>query len=466
MSDKTNTPDDNGDNDTDYTEVNSLGGRMKRYAKVSGTVTGLAARLAGQKYLGLEIDKDIHAESLKNALGNLKGPLMKMAQLLATIPEALPAEYAQELQQLQSNAPAMGWPFVRRRMKTELGAGWQDKFQSFEKEAAAAASLGQVHRAVTLAGEEVACKLQYPDMSSAIEADLKQLKLFLGMFEKYDKAVSTQHVQKEIADRLREELDYTREAKFGMLYADILSDQNGVHIPTVHPELSTSRLLTTSWVDGDKILNFKDAPIEVRNKIALNLFHAWYVPLYFYGIIHGDPHFGNYSVREDHSINLLDFGCVRVFDPTFVKGVLDLYEALKTQDKDRAVHAYETWGFTGLSSELIEILNIWAGFLYGPVLDNRVRTIGEARGGVYGRETAQKVHEELRKLGGVTVPREFVFMDRAALGLGSVFIHLQAEVNWYELFNSVTNDFDVETLTKRQNDMLKKHHINDDDIAG
>lgn len=466
MSDKTNTPDDNGDNDTDYTEVNSLGGRMKRYAKVSGTVTGLAARLAGQKYLGLEIDKDIHAESLKNALGNLKGPLMKMAQLLATIPEALPAEYAQELQQLQSNAPAMGWPFVRRRMKTELGAGWQDKFQSFEKEAAAAASLGQVHRAVTLEGEKVACKLQYPDMSSAIEADLKQLKLFLGMFEKYDKAVSTEHVQKEIADRLREELDYKREAKFGMLYADILNDQDGVHIPTVHPELSTSRLLTTSWVDGDKILNFKDAPIEVRNKIALNLFHAWYVPLYFYGIIHGDPHFGNYSVRDDHSINLLDFGCVRVFDPTFVKGVLDLYEALKTQDKDRAVHAYETWGFTGLSSELIEILNIWAGFLYGPVLDNRVRTIGEARGGVYGRETAQKVHEELRKLGGVTVPREFVFMDRAALGLGSVFIHLQAEVNWYELFNSVTNDFDVETLTKRQNDMLKKHHINDDDIAG
>ena len=108
-------------------EENSLKGRIKRYARVSGTMGNLAAKLAGQKYLGIEINQEDHARVLKEALGNLKGPLMKIAQLLSTIPEALPKEYVAELSQLQSNAPAMGWSFVRRRMKAELGS---DKISS------------------------------------------------------------------------------------------------------------------------------------------------------------------------------------------------------------------------------------------------------------------------------------------------------------------------------------------------
>ncbi len=453
------TIDDVPKDDKNFKETNSLGGRLKRYAKVSGTMTNLAAKLAGQKYLGLNIEKDIHAEDLKNALGNLKGPLMKMAQLLATIPGALPKEYASELQHLQSNAPPMGWPFVRRRMKTELGVGWQSKFASFEREAAAAASLGQVHKAVTLQGDDVACKLQYPDMASAVEADLKQLKLLLGVFESYDKAVSTKAVQTEIGARLREELDYRLEANFGRLYHHILRDEKNVHVAEIYDDLSTERLLTTTWLQGDKILNYIDHPQEVRNQLALNMFRAWYVPLYHYGVVHGDPHLGNYSVRDDYSINLLDFGCVRVFPPSFVKGVLELYYALRDNDEERAANAYKIWGFKNLTKELVDVLNVWARFLYAPVLDDRIRTIGEVghdadNNGVYGRETAQKVHAELRKVGGVSVPREFVFMDRAALGLGSVFIHLKAEINWYQLFNEMIADFDIDALTKRQDDAL------------
>ena len=121
-------------------EGDSLGGRLGRYAKVGASVGGLAAKLAGQRYLGLPIDKDKHAADLRAALGGLKGPLMKAAQLLATIPDALPEEYARELAQLQSNAPAMGWAFVRRRMGSELGADWQGKFRTFTHEAVAAAS--------------------------------------------------------------------------------------------------------------------------------------------------------------------------------------------------------------------------------------------------------------------------------------------------------------------------------------
>lgn len=439
--------------------LSKAGGRIARYSKVSGTMAALAAKLAGERYLGFKIEREEHALQLMQALGNLKGPLMKVGQILATIPEALPPEYARAMQELQSNAPPMGWNFVRRRMKTELSAGWQDLFQNFERDSAAAASLGQVHKATSLDGDHLACKLQYPDMQSAIESDLKQLKMIFGIYERYDKAVQTSHIHAELAERLQEELDYRREAKHCKMYEHILRDEPCVHVPHVHDDLSTDRLLTTNWLDGKKITNYFDADIETRNTLAKNIFRAWYVPLYHYGIIHGDPHLGNYTVRDDLSINLLDFGCVRVFRPKFVGGVIDLYNALKTNDNELAVHAYETWGFNDLTKEHVETLNIWAEFLYGPILEDKTRRMGHAEGSSFGRNTAEKVHKKLRELGkargGLTVPREFVFMDRAALGLGSVFIHLNAEVNWHQLFNEMIEEFDAETMQTRQNATLK-----------
>ncbi len=441
-------------------EKGHIGRRIKRYAKVSTTMTGLAARLAGQKYLGMDIDKPIHAKQLMESLGELKGPLLKVAQLLATIPNVLPKEYAAEMQKLQSQAPPMGWLFVRRRMIAELGPDWESKFKSFEREAAAAASLGQVHRAVTHQGEKVACKLQYPDMVSAVEADLKQLGMIMGVFEKYDNSVNTSEIQQEITDRLYEELDYKLEAKHEGLYGFMLQGEEKVHVPRVIPELTTGRLLTTTWLEGSHILDFVKEKAAHRNEIAHNLFRAWYVPLYYYGVVHGDPHLGNYQVQKDHSISLLDFGCVRVFPPRFVEGVITLYHALQNEDRDMAVAAYESWGFKGLKKEAIDVLNMWAGFLYGPVLDDAVRPIGVVeKGGVYGREIASKVHAELKKVGGIKVPREFVFMDRAALGLGSVFLHLKAEMNWHDLFNELIEDFDVKELASRQKTALRKFDI-------
>ncbi len=436
-------------------EDDNIAGRVKRYAKVSTSVGGLAARLAGERYLGIKVDRENHARDLKNALGGLKGPLMKVAQIMATIPEAMPQEYVQELAQLQSNAPAMGWAFVKRRMQSELGPNWRRKFDEFDRDAAAAASLGQVHRAV-VDGDTYAVKLQYPDMKSAVEADLKQLKLIFGIYHRYDKTIDPSEVHKEIADRLREELDYVLEARHIALYNSMLKDENLVHVPEVLPELSTERLLTMSWLDGRPLLDFRDADADARNAIATAMFRAWYVPFYHYGIIHGDPHLGNYSVRDDYSVNLLDFGCIRVFEPHFVKGVIDLYQAIRDDNNDLAVHAYKTWGFKGLNKEVIETLNLWANFVYGPLLEDRVRRIQEGdSSGIYGREVAEKVHKRLRELGGVTPPREFVFMDRAAIGLGGVFMHLSAEVNWHKMFMDLIKDFHVDTLISRQTEVLQ-----------
>ena len=242
-----------------------------------------------------------------------------------------------------------------------------------------------------------------------------------------------------------------------------------------------------NYLKGHKLLKFKDHPHSLRKKIATNMFKAWYYPFYHYGVIHGDPHLGNYSSTTIGNINLLDFGCIRIFKPSFVKGVIDLYNAIKNKNQDLAVHAYQSWGFENITKELIEILNIWAKFLYSPLLEDKVRKMQETNSSTYGAEAASKVHKELKssvapndikefkqvlevitnrgdkhqelflkKIGGVKPPREFVFMDRAAIGLGSVFLHLDAKVNWYRIFHELIKDFEVNNLKKRQALALKK----------
>ncbi|MGI9419945.1 MAG: ABC1 kinase family protein [Geminicoccaceae bacterium] len=434
---------------------NSLGGRVRRYAQVSGTMGGLAARLAGSQFLGMKIDKGQHAEELKQALGGLKGPLMKVAQLLATIPDALPKEYAAELAQLQSEAPPMGRPFVRRRMAAELGPDWKSSFEKFDLDAAHAASLGQVHKATSLEGRALACKLQYPGIESAVEADLTQLRLIFSLYRRYDPSINPERIYEELAERLREELDYRREARHMALYRRMLKKETSIHVPDVLDDLSTNRLLTMSWLDGRKLTEFQDAPQADRDRLAHTMFRAWYVPLYGYAVIHGDPHLGNYAARKDLGINLLDFGCIRVFRPTLVKGIIDLYYALARGDRDLAVQAYETWGFTDLRNEVIDTLNIWAAFIYAPLMEDKPRLIEETNSGAYGREVAENVHTKLRDIGGVTPPREFVLMDRAAIGLGSVFMHLGAKINWHQMFMELIDGFDVDKLAKRQTKALE-----------
>lgn len=440
----------------DDPEKNRFTARAARYARVGTKVGGVAARMAGQRLIGAQDTRAGNALALADALGGLKGPIMKVAQLLATIPDAVPPEYASELMKLQSQAPPMGWAFVKRRMSAELGADWQTKFAGFEHHPAAAASLGQVHRAVAHDGTQLACKLQYPDMQSAVEADLKQLGLLMSLRKRFDPAIDTSEIAVEIAARLREELDYAREAKHVALYQQMLKGEARVRVPNVWSDLSTGRLLTLDWLDGEKLLKHKDDPLEARNTIARAMFAAWWLPFSRFGVIHGDPHLGNYTVFANEGgvpagINLLDYGCIRIFPPSFVGGVVDLYRGLLEGDDARVVHAYETWGFKKLTRDLIDTLNIWARFIYGPLLDDRVRTIADGvKPSDYGRKEAFRVHQALKQKGPVTVPREFVFMDRAAIGLGAVFLHLAAELNFFELFNEAIADFSIETVAARQ----------------
>jgi predicted unusual protein kinase regulating ubiquinone biosynthesis (AarF/ABC1/UbiB family) len=440
-------------------EANRFTARAARYARVGANVGGVAARLAGARFLGLGGDRARNAADLAAALGGLKGPLMKVAQLMATIPDALPPEYVSALQKLQSEAPPMGWAFVKRRMTAELGVDWMQKFASFSHHPAAAASLGQVHRARSLEAADLACKLQYPDMQSTVEADLQQLEWLFAIHRRMEPVIDTTEIAKEISERVREELDYRREAKHVGLYRKMLDAIATIRVPQVWPELSTGRLLTLDWLEGRPMLEFRNADLATRNRLAAAMFTAWWFPFSRFGVIHGDPHLGNYSVFSEGEIpggiNLLDYGCIRIFPPSFVQGVVDLYHGLLHGDERLVVHAYETWGFRGLSRELVEILNIWARFIYGPLLEDRIRSIADGvKPGEYGRREAFRVHRALREKGPVTVPREFVFMDRAAIGLGSVFLHLRAELNFFRLFNEAIEEFSLERVAGRQNAAL------------
>jgi hypothetical protein len=430
----------------------NLFGEIRRFARTSGAVGGIAARVAGERVLGIKTDRASHAEDLKTILGGLKGPLMKVAQFLSTVPDALPAEYAAELAQLQSNAPAMGWAFVRRRMASELGPDWQSKFASFSQTASAAASLGQVHRARLHDGTDVACKLQYPDMPSTVEADLRQLKLAMAVYARMDNAIQQGEIYKELVERLREELDYEREAAQMRLYGLMLAGEADVHVPVPLASFSSKRLLTMTWLEGGPLMGrlTQDPPQAERNRIATALFKAWYVPFYRYGVIHGDPHPGNYQVRPDGSLNLLDFGAIRIFPARFVRGVIELFEAVRDSDDAKAMQAYQTWGFTDLSQEKMEVLNLWARFLYEPLTQDRVRRIQETDDTQYGREVAEKVHAGLKRTGGVMPPREFVLMDRSAIGLGGVFLRLKAELNWSRMFHELIEGFNEAELAERQ----------------
>ncbi len=349
-------------------------------------------------------------------------------------------------------------------MQAELGAGWRERFSEFDLKPAAAASLGQVHKALSLEGEPLACKLQYPEMSSAVETDLSQLDLLFSLHRRIGAAIDTREMAQEIRERVREELDYDREAKVAELYTLMLADRPFVRVPRVHGELSTRRLLTLQWLEGEKLTEFESAPQEARNAIAVGLFDAWWRPFLRYGVIHGDPHLGNYTVvasgegeaRTVEGLNLFDYGCVRIFPVSFVRGVVELYRALLENDKAHIEEAYAMWGFPKLSRGTFEAMNIWARFICGPILDDRVRTAADGvSASEYGRREIGQVMRAVRaEGGGLVIPREFVFLERAPIGLGGAFLRLGAQLNFHRMYEEAIADFDETVVAGRQAEAL------------
>ena len=375
---------------------------------------------------------------------------MKVAQLMATIPDCCRPNTPSELQKLQSEAPPMGWA-VRQaahdgRARRRTG---RRSSPSFEHKPAAAASLGQVHRARSLDGKPLACKLQYPDMQSAVEADLQQLDWLFAIHRRMDPAIDTSEIAKEIGARVREELDYQREAKHVALYRAMLDGidldpRAGGVAGAVDRAAAHARLARR---------HASCSPTRTRRSTIRNRHRAGDVHRLVASVqpLRRDPrrsasrqlHGVRARAAQPAGINLLDYGCIRIFPPKFVGGVVDLYNGLARRRRRSRRARLRDLGLQGADARTDRHpQHLGASFIYGPLLDDRVRTIADGvKPSEYGRREAFRVHQALKQEGPVTVPREFVFMDRAAIGLGGVFLHLARELNFYRLFNEAIENF-------------------------
>lgn len=259
------------------------------------------------------------ARKLRQELQALRGPVMKIGQALAMQSHALPEELIAELTQLQMRAPGMHPSLMRAQFKSALGRFPEKLFSEFEPEPFAAASLGQVHRAVTRAGHKVAVKIQYPGIREAVRHDLRLLKTALGpalLSGHFPKAAL-----KEMEARLLEETDYVREAANMALLRQALAGLDFVRVPKSHQECSTDKVLTMSFLEGLHLDDWlaRKPTREEKDRLGARLMEMFYHQLFQAKAVHADPHWGNYLFDADGGIGLVDFGCVKRLDPAYVR---------------------------------------------------------------------------------------------------------------------------------------------------
>ena len=273
-----------------------------------------------------------HAKQVRKELQELRGPIMKLGQALSMQTHWLGAETIEELSALQMHAPPMHPTLMRAQFKTAFGTYPEDAFRSFEEAPFAAASLGQVHWAVTHRGEEVAVKIQYPAMREAIESDFQALRTagFAARLTGY----LQDSVIREAERGILEETDYTREAKNIEHFRKALAPLDFVRLPKVHRDLSTDQVLTMSRVPGLRLQDFlKTNPAqELRDKLGAGLTRLFFFQLFRVQALHADPHPGNYLLNNDGTIGLVDFGCVKYLRPDVVRCYAQFWSRKWTHD--------------------------------------------------------------------------------------------------------------------------------------
>lgn len=311
--------------------------RTKRFFKLAGMTASVATRYAGEKIKDVVQDEETRkqsksraygkmAEDITETLGELKGAVMKVGQIVSQTQDFLPAEFSEALKKLQKEAPPVDFAVIRKQVEGELGSSLSVLFKSFDEAPYAAASIGQVHRAVTHDGEEVIVKVQYPGVARSVNSDLKQLKLTLklGGLLKMPKE-SVDRLFNELQERLNEELDYELEAKNLKMFSDFHRDDDKILIPSVVDSLSTASVITLEFVEGDSIDSLDELGYSAfeREQLANTMFHMLSNQLFVFQCIHGDPHPGNFAFRKDGTVVVYDFGCVKKLKPEIVQAYRD-----------------------------------------------------------------------------------------------------------------------------------------------
>jgi predicted unusual protein kinase regulating ubiquinone biosynthesis (AarF/ABC1/UbiB family) len=262
------------------------------------------------------------AEKLVATLGDLKGLAMKIGQQVSMDPDLLSPEVRAVVARLQNQAPPMPWPKVYAVVKAQLGRPPEDAYAEFEETPLASASLGQVHKAVTKDGTPVAVKVQYPDIAEALRSDLDNLGAMVGVFATTTRMTQGKAYFAELRESMMDELDYRQEAARARQFAAAARALPSLRVPKVFDELTAEKVLTLELLRGptlkDLLHHSGQLTAEERFRVSRLLIHAVWGPLLTHGVIHGDPHPGNFILVPDGTIGVLDFGAIKQLSPAWV----------------------------------------------------------------------------------------------------------------------------------------------------
>jgi predicted unusual protein kinase regulating ubiquinone biosynthesis (AarF/ABC1/UbiB family) len=420
----------------------------------SAALAGVGARASGQYALhrarkvfaGAERHAELDAafelqtaESIAAALGNMKGALMKLGQMASYLDQGLPEPVRQALAELQANAPPMSAALAAQVVEDELGKPPDELFATWDDRPIAAASIGQVHRAITHDGQAVAVKVQYPGVGEAIRADLDNAGLLFGAMGMLFPGLEPEPLVAELRERLLEELDYRLEADNQRLFAEFYAGHPFIHIPAVVDDLCSERVLTTELAEGVRFDEVEQWSQGERDLAAETIFRFVFGSLYRLHAFNGDPHPGNYLFRPGGQVTFLDFGLVKRFDPDEVQLIGDMLQAMVV---DRDITEYRrliegigmlTPGNAFTDDEVQD----YFGHFYDFVQRDEVSTITSE----YASETVRRFFDAAGPYGPImraaNVPPTFVVIQRINLGLYAIFGQLHATANWRRISEEI-----------------------------
>ncbi len=354
-------------------------GRFGRFAKISSMTAGFAARQFTQKVVGAFQNEEqrednrrkalkTSAEQIADGLGQLKGAAMKVGQMLSIDPELIPDEMADALARLQTEAPPMSFATVKAEVEAALGMSLDEAFSEFGPAPVGSASIGQVHRATTVDGQDVAVKIQYPGIADTIESDMKNLGTLLNLARAKISRERVDAYLDELTEVIKRESDYLAEADNLERFQTVLKDVEGVRVPLPVFDLSRPNLLVMEYVEGTRLSTWiTEAPEEDRLRAGTRLIQSYITMMHDHQTLHADPHPGNFLVDDAGRIVFLDLGCVRDYDRTFTDGLLHIIIAMWRHDVDALMVGLEECGFAtqGIDPELIYE---WLGLVLAPLL--------------------------------------------------------------------------------------------------
>jgi predicted unusual protein kinase regulating ubiquinone biosynthesis (AarF/ABC1/UbiB family) len=376
------------------------------------------------------------ADDVAEELGAMKGVLMKLGQMASYIYEDMPLTFRAAMSRLQHRAPPMTPALAASVIAEQLGGAPQDVFAQWDPLPFAAASIGQVHRAITRDGRAVAVKVQYPGIARSITSDLRNVGLLRRIVSAAFPGLDTRSFVDEVAERLQEEVDYVREAESQEMFARYYDGHPVIRVPHVLPELSTSRVLVSELVSGDSFEELLTWPQHEKDLAAETIHRFVFRSLYRLHAFNGDPHPGNYLFHRGGRVTFLDFGLTKLFTDQDLAPLIDAVRFLVFEKDYEAFRAsLERAGFLKAGAPVpTEVVVDRFGQFYGTVLTDAPMTITPA----YASAIVRRFFDARGPLAPYSdVPREYVIMQRINLGLYAVLGSLGATANWRRIAEEI-----------------------------